>query len=177
MRRLLIVSLVLSWTVSLNASEPDARSLLLDVASQYRNAKSFRIEFETKITSSSPFANGWSKQIHIVAADENKYHYEANGSAGRHIRINDGESDWFYSPSAHQYSVQSAEGKPRSAANGAAAGTTEGWIKAAIHRLLTLDQDADGAAMQHDEVLRIGAARIPCYVVRTTREMSFREGT
>jgi thiol-disulfide isomerase/thioredoxin len=173
MRRLLIVSLLLSWTLSLNASEPDARSILLDVAAQYRNSKSFRIEFETKITSSSTFANGWSKQTHKVAADENKYYFEADGSSGRHIRVNDGESDWFYSPSAHQYSVQSPDGNPRSAVNG----TAEGWIKATIHSLLTLDQDADGAVMQHDEVLRIGGSRIPCYVVRTIREMSFREGT
>lgn len=177
MRRLLIVSLVWSWTLLLNASQADARLLLIDIAGQYRNSKSFRIEFETKITSSSPFGNGWSKQIHKVAADENKYYFEADGSAGRHIRINDGESDWFYSPSAHQYSVQSADGKPRSVANGTAGSTTEGWIKSAIHSLLTLDQDADGAVLQREELLRIGGARIPCYVVHTTREMSFREGT
>lgn len=177
MRRLLIVSLVWSWTLSLNASQPDARSLLLDIAGQYRNSKSFRIEFETKITSSSPFGNGWLKQVHIVAADENKYHYEVEGSSGQRLRINDGESDWFYSPRIHQYSVQSPDGNPRPAANGTASGTTEGWIKSAIHSLLTLDEDADGAVMQHEELLRIGGSRIPCYVVHTTREMSFREGT
>lgn len=177
MRRLLIVSFIWSWTLSLNASQPDARSILLDVAGQYRNSKSFRIEFETKITSSSAFGKGWSRQIHTVAADDNKYHYEVEGSSGQRIRINDGESDWFYSPRVHQYSVQSAEGKARSVAQGTAAGTTEGWIKSAIHSLLTLDEDADGAVLQHDEVLRIDGSRIPCYVVRTTREMSFREGT
>ena len=177
MRRLLVVSLVLSWTLFLNASEPDARSLLHDVASQYRNAKSFRIEFETKITSSSPFGHGWLKQTYTVAADDNRYHYEADGSAGRRIRINDGDSDWFYSPRMHRYSVQSVDGQRRSNANGVAGGTTEGWIKSAIHSLLTIDDDADGAVMEHDEALRIGGSRISCYVVRTTREMSFREGT
>jgi thiol-disulfide isomerase/thioredoxin len=164
--------------LGLSASQPDAKSLLRNAAAHYRNAQSFRIEFETSITTSSPFSNGWSKQIHIVAVADHKYHYEAEGSGGQRIRINDGESDWFYRPLMHQYSVQPSDGtKPRSAVRGTAAGTTEGWIKAAIQSLLDLDEDADGGVMQHDEMLRIGASKIPCYVVRTVRQMSFREGT
>jgi thiol-disulfide isomerase/thioredoxin len=177
-RRVLVFPSFLLWTLAVSASRPDAQSLLRDAAAHYRNARSYRIEFETKITSSSPYSNGWSKQIHIVAAADRKYHYEVEGSAGRRIRVNDGQSDWFYSPSMHEYSVQPADGsKPRFAARGTAAGTTEGWIKSAIHSLLNLDEDSGAAVIQHDEALRIGKAKIPCTMVRTVREMSFREGT
>ena len=178
MRKLFVVSISLLWTLSVSASQPDAKSLLCDAAVRYRTAQSFRIEFETRITSSSPYSNGWSTQIHMVAAADHKYHYEVEGSGGRRIRINDGQSDWFYSPNMHEYSVQPVEeGKARSAVRGTSAGTTEGWIKSAIHSLLNLDEDADVAVVQHDEVLRIGKSKIPCTVVRTLREMSFREAT
>lgn len=177
MRRLLELSSFLLWSLSLCASQPDAKSLLRDAAAHYRNAQSFRIEFETKITSSSPFSNGWSKQIYIVAAVDHKFHWEQKGSGLSGIRISDGESDWFYRPSMHEYSVQPADGsKPRSAAR-TAGGTTEGWIKSAIHSLLSLDEDADSAVMQQDEVLKVGETKVPCYVARAIREMSFREGT
>ena len=48
MRRLLVFSSFFWWTLSLCASQPDAKSLLRDAAAHYRNAQSFRIEFETK---------------------------------------------------------------------------------------------------------------------------------
>jgi outer membrane lipoprotein-sorting protein len=76
--------------------------LLRDAAAHYRNAQSFRIEFETKITSSSPFSNGWSKQIYIVATIDHKFHWEQKGSGLSGIRISDGESDWFYRPSIRE---------------------------------------------------------------------------
>ena len=74
MRRLLVFSSFFLWTLGLSASQPDAKSLLRNAAAHYRNAQSFRIEFETSITTSSPFSNGWSKQIHIVAVADHKYH-------------------------------------------------------------------------------------------------------
>jgi len=102
MRRLLVFSSFFWWTLSLCASQPDAKSLLRDAAAHYRNAQSFRIEFETKITSSSPFSNGWSKQIYIVATIDHKFHWEQKGSGLSGIRISDGESDWFYQPSIRE---------------------------------------------------------------------------
>lgn len=178
MRKLAMAHTFLLWTVPLFASQPDPKSLLRDAAAHYRNARSFRIEFETKITSSTPFSNSWSKQRYLVARADQKYHYEADGSGGQRIRINDGESDWFYRPLTHQYSVQRpGGGELRSAARGTAGGTTEAWINAGIHSLLDLDEDAEGSVMQHDEALRIGQSKFHCFVIRTVREMSFREGT
>ncbi len=181
MRRPVTAAMLLLWVAPLFALQPDAKSLLRDTAARYRGATSFRIEFETTITSSSPYSHGWSKQMYVVAASDHKYYWEANGSSHHEIRINDGQSEWFYRPSAHEYSVQSSNPvnstAPRSHSRGIAGGTTEGWIKSAIHSLLHLDDDADASVMQRDKVLRIARTKIPCYVVRTAQTMSFREGT
>jgi hypothetical protein len=67
--------------------------------------------------------------------------------------------------------------KSGSQARGTAEGTTEGWIKSAIHSLLQLDDDADTSVLQHDELLRIAKTKFPCYVVHAVHSMSFREGT
>ncbi|MGA7770780.1 MAG: TlpA disulfide reductase family protein [Candidatus Sulfotelmatobacter sp.] len=177
MKRIFVAAILLLWTAYVSASQPDANSLLHNAAARYREAKAFRIEFETTISASSPYSHSWSKQIYIVAASDHKYHWEQKGSGIRGVRINDGQSDWFYRPGAHVYSVQSADStKPRSQARGAAGGTTEGWIKSAIHSLLQLDDDADASVMERDAVLRIAKAKIPCYVVHSTHSMSFREG-
>jgi outer membrane lipoprotein-sorting protein len=121
------------------ALQPNAKSLLHDAAARYRNSKSFRLEFETTITSSSPYSHGWSKQMYAVAAADHKYHWEQKGSGMTGLRISDSQSDWFYRPGAHAYSVQSPDStKSGSQARGTAGGTTEGWIKSAIHSLLQL---------------------------------------
>ena len=177
MGRLLAFSSFLLSSLSLCAAQPDAKSLLRDAAAHYRNAQSFRIEFETKITSSSPFSDGWSEQVYIVATVDHKFHWEQKGSGLSGIRISDGESDWFYRPNMHEYSVQPAGVSKTQSAARSAVGTTEGWIKSAIHGLLNLDEDADSAVMRQGAVLKIGETKIPCHVVRTLREMSFREGT
>lgn len=178
MKRISTFVIFLVSAVTLSASQPDARTLLHDAATRYRDAKFFRIEFETTITTSSLYSHGWSKQIYVVAAADPKYHWEQKGSGLAGVRITDGQSDWFYHPSAHSYSVQSADStKPRSQARGAAAGNTEDWVKSSIHSLLHLDEDAESAVMQRDAVLKINRAKIPCFVVHSVRSLSFREGT
>ena len=178
MQRAATGPVLLLWVIPLFASQPDAKSLLRDAAIRYRDAKSFRIEFETTITSWSPYSHGWSKQMYTVAAADHKYHWEQEGSGMTGLRISDGQSDWFYRPGPHEYSVQSADSpKPSSQARGTAGGTTEGWIKSAIHSLLQLDDDADASVLQHDETLRIEQTKFPCYVVHAVQSMSFREGT
>ncbi|MGA9543293.1 MAG: TlpA disulfide reductase family protein [Candidatus Sulfotelmatobacter sp.] len=178
MQRPVTAAMLILWVAPLFALQPDAKSLLRDAAARYRDAKSFRIEFETTITSSSPYSSGWSKQMYVVAVADHKYHWEGRGTGLRGVRINDGQSDWFYVPGMHEYSVQSADStKPRLSVRGTAGGTTESWIKSAIHSLLHLDDDADASVMQREEVLRIAKAKIPCYVVHAVQSMSFREGT
>jgi thiol-disulfide isomerase/thioredoxin len=177
MKRISTLVIFLISAANLSASQPDARTLLHDAATHYRDAKSFRIEFETTITSSSPYAHSWSKQIYVVATSDHKHHWEQKGSGLAGVRISDGQSDWFYRPGAHEYSVQSADSnKPRSQARGTAGGTTEGWIKSAMHSLLQIDDDADASVMERDTVLRIAKTKIPCYVVHSARSMSFHEG-
>jgi cytochrome c biogenesis protein CcmG/thiol:disulfide interchange protein DsbE len=171
-------AILLLWATPLFALQPDAKTLLRDAAARYRNANSFRIEFETKITSSTPFSGGWSKQVYLVAAADQKYHWESEGTGARRVRISDGQSDWFYIPGMREYSVQSADStKPRLAVRGIAGGTTESWIKSAIHSLLVLEDDADASVLQHDGVLKIGKAKFSCYVVHTVNSQSFRQGT
>jgi thiol-disulfide isomerase/thioredoxin len=163
---------------SLSAVHPDAKSLLCDAAARYREAKTFRLEWKTKIKSSSPYSSGWSKQTYVVAADEHKYHWEGRGSGLRGLRINDGQNDWFYRAGVHEYSVtQSDSGtEPAPRVRGVAGGTTEGWIKSSMQSLLHLDDDADVAEMQPSEVLTIAHARVPCYVVHARHSISFRQG-
>jgi thiol-disulfide isomerase/thioredoxin len=173
------LSFVLLTSSSLfSGVQPDARSLLRDAAKHYRDTTAFHLAWETKITSSSPYSSGWSKQMYVVAADGRKYHWEAEGNGLHSLRINDGESDWFYRPSMHQYSVARSDatkpGPPQ--ARGGAGGTTEGWIKSAMQSLLHLDDDANAAEMQSEEVLTIGTVKIPCYVVHARHSMSFRQG-
>lgn len=178
MRRLISIAALLLWVPTSFASQPDAKSLLREAAARYRDATNFRIEFETTINSSAPFSSGWSKQTYILAASDRKFHWEADGSGAHRIRISDGQSDWFYRPGVNKYSIRFADSpNPRIAANGTAGGTTAGWIQAAMHSLLHLDDDADAATLERDEVLRIGKMKIPCYVVRASYSMSFHEGT
>ncbi|HUO15838.1 MAG TPA: hypothetical protein VMX38_12695 [Verrucomicrobiae bacterium] len=131
MQRTVITAVLLLSVTPLFGLQSDAKALLRDAAARYRNAKSFRIEFEAKITSSTPFPGGWSRQSYMVAAADQKYHWESEGAGTRRIRVSDGQSDWFYAPSVDQYSIQSADStRPRFAARGTAAGTTESWVKA-----------------------------------------------
>jgi outer membrane lipoprotein-sorting protein/peroxiredoxin len=178
MRIPVTLATLLLWLSPLFGLPPNAKSLLHDAAARYRNSKSFRLEFETTITSSSPYSHGWSKQMYAVAAADHKYHWEQKGSGLTGLRISDSQSDWFYRPGAHAYSVQSPDStKSGSQARGTAGGTTEGWIKSAIHSLLQLDDDADSSVLQHDELVRIAKTKFPCYVVHAVHSMSFREGT
>ena len=106
MRIPVTLATLLLWLSPLFALPPNAKSLLHDAAARYRNSKSFRLEFETTITSSSPYSHGWSKQLYAVAAADHKYHWEQKGSGLTGLRISDSQSDWFYRPGAHAYSVQ-----------------------------------------------------------------------
>ena len=178
MQRSVTVSVLLLWAMPLLASHPDAKSLMRDAAARYRDATSFRIEFETTISTSSPYSHGWLKQIYTVAAADHKYHWEEKGSGMTGLRISDGQTDWFYRPNAREYSVRPTDSpKLSSQAHGAAAGTTDGWIRAAIHSLLQLDDDADASVLERDETLRIEKTKFPCYVVHAVQSMSLREGT
>jgi len=163
---------------SFSAAQPDAKSILREAASRYREAKTFHLEWETKITSSSPYSSSWSKQSYVVAADEHRYHWEGKGSGLRGLRINDGQNDWFYRGALHEYSVAQsnpvAESGPR--VRGVAGGTTEGWIKSSMQSLLHLDDDADAAEMQRSEVLTIASTKVPSYVIHATHAISFRQG-
>jgi thiol-disulfide isomerase/thioredoxin len=178
MQKPVVVAMLLLGFAPLFAQQQDAKSLLRAAAARYRDTKSFRIEFETTITSSSLYSHGWAKQIYVVAAANHKYHWEQKGSGMPGLRINDGQRDWFYRPGVHEYSVQSADStQPHSQVRGTAGGTTEGWIQSAMHSLLHLDEDADTSVMQREEVLKIAKQRVSCYVVNTARSMSFREGS
>ena len=184
MQRAAKAATLLLWaTTPLFASQPfalhpDVKTLLRDAAAHYRNTKLFRIEFETKITSSTPFSTSWSRQLYLVAAADQKYHWESEGTGARRMRINDSQNDWFYVPALHEYSVQSADSsKPRLAVRGTVGGTTDSWIKSAIYSLQHLDEDVDASVVQREERLRIGRARFPCYVVHAVRSQSLREGT
>jgi thiol-disulfide isomerase/thioredoxin len=161
-----------------SAAQPDAKSILRDAAARYREAKTFHLEWETKITSSSPYSGGWAKQTYVVAADEHRYHWEGGGSGLRGLRINDGQNDWFYRAGLHEYSVAQSNGATESGprARGGAGGTTEGWIKSSMQSLLHLDDDADAAEIERSEVLTIANTKVPCYVVHASHSISFRQG-
>jgi thiol-disulfide isomerase/thioredoxin len=164
--------------LSLSAAQPDAKSILRDAAARYQEAKTFFLEWETKITSSSPYSSSWSKQTYVVAADEHRYHWEGGGSGLRGLRINDGQNDWFYRAGVNEYSVAQSNSatEPGPRARGVAGGTTEGWIKTSMQSLLHLDDDADAAEMQRSEVLTIANTKVPCYVVHASHSISFRQG-
>jgi thiol-disulfide isomerase/thioredoxin len=170
------VAALLLCTSTLLAQAP-AKSVLHDAAAKYRAAKRFHIAWETKITTSSRLSSGWSKQMYVVAADGPKYHWEADGSSIRGVRISDGASDWFYRPAAHEYSVQSSNrNNSPSQARGTAVGTTESWVKSAMYSLLHLDDDVDAAELVREEVLSLGNTKVECIVVRAKRFFSVREG-
>jgi thiol-disulfide isomerase/thioredoxin/outer membrane lipoprotein-sorting protein len=171
------VSIVL-LNSSLSAVQPDVKSILRDAAARYREAKTFHLEWETTITVSSPYSSSWSKQTYVVAADEHRYHWEGRGSGLRGLRINDGQNDWFYRASVHEYSVAQSNSatEPSPRARGVAGGSTEGWIKSSMQGLFHLDDDADAAEMQRSEVLTIANTKVQCYVVRASRSISLRQG-
>ncbi len=176
MRKRVVAGTFLLVAASLSAGQSDGRSLLRDAAARYRDANSFRLEWQTKITTSSPYSNGWTKQMYVVAAADHKFHFEVQGTGLTGIRISDGQSDWFYRPALRQYSVQSTDpAKPRPQVPGIAGGTTESWIKSAMQSLLHLDDDADSAELLREEMLAIGTAALRCSVVQVKRAMSFRE--
>jgi outer membrane lipoprotein-sorting protein len=100
MRIPVTLATLLLWLLPLFGLQPNAKSLLHDAAARYRNSKSFRLEFETTITSSSPNSHGWSKQMYAVAAADHKYHWEQKGSGMTGLRLSDSQSDWFYRPGA-----------------------------------------------------------------------------
>ncbi|MCU1286794.1 MAG: hypothetical protein JWO13_3144 [Acidobacteriales bacterium] len=177
MRRPSVVLPFLLIAISLSASENDAKAMLRQAAAKYRDAKSFHLEWETKITSASAFASGWQKQTFVVAGEDRKFHYEAKGTALRGLRISDGQSDWFYQSGLRQYSVQPSQpDKARVQARGTAGGTTEGWVKTAMQSLLRVDDDAESSEILGDEVVTIGTAKFPCLKVHARQLSSFREG-
>jgi thiol-disulfide isomerase/thioredoxin/outer membrane lipoprotein-sorting protein len=158
--------------------QPDPKTLLRDAAAKYRTAQTFQLEWQTKITTSSPYAEGWIKQTYIVAADQTKFHFEQQGNGFASIRISDGESDWFYRPGVNRYYIQPVDlSHGQSRARGSAGGTTSEWVKTTMRSLLQLDDDANDAELTGEEVLKLDGEKIPCHIVRSTRSMSYREGS
>lgn len=159
-------------------AQPDAGKLLREAAEKYRAATSFDLQWETTITTKSPYADGWSKQIYRVAEDGRKFHWENTGSGLRGLRISDGQSDWFYQPGLNQYFIRQADQKNPSpgGARGGAGGTTEDWVKSSMQSLLRLEDDSDDAVMAKDELLTFGTEKVLCSVVRAQRTITYREG-
>src|SRR5512146_899612 len=133
MRSFVLLGVSVAYVTTFSVGQVDAGSLLRKAAARYREAKTFQIEWETKVTTSSEFSHGWSRQSYVVAADGPRFHWEVNGSTRRGLRISDGQNDWFYRPTAREYSIQSAVPEvPQSHVRGTAAGTAESWVKSAL---------------------------------------------
>jgi thiol-disulfide isomerase/thioredoxin len=178
MRRLVLIAVVSLWSSVLFSLQPDAKQLLRDAAGKYRGAQTFQLEWQTKITNISPYSEGWIKQSYVVAADRTRFHFEQQGNGLASIRVSDGESDWFYRPGVNQYYIQPVDpNKGQSRARGSAAGSTSDWVKSATRSLLQLDDDANNAELAGEELLKMSSEHIPCYVVRSTLSMSYREGS
>jgi thiol-disulfide isomerase/thioredoxin/outer membrane lipoprotein-sorting protein len=159
-------------------AEPDAAQLLRNAAKQYRESQNYRLEWETKITETTPFSNGWSKQSYVVAVSDKKVRFERKGSGPNWVRISDGETDWFLDPGLRQYSIQPADpSKPIGpAVAGTAAGTAQGWVKSSVQSLQRLDGEAASADIEKDETLKIGPSAFSCAVVHSLQATSYREG-
>ncbi len=154
----------------------DAAQLLRYASAKYKNRKTYQLEWETKITTVTPYSSGWSKQSYIVAASDNKIHFER--TAPDWLRVTDGETDWFLERGLRQYSIQPADAsKPRGPrVGGTAGGTAQSWANAALQSLVRLNDEADYAEFEKDETIRVGTFSIPCSIVRTVQTTSYREG-
>jgi cytochrome c biogenesis protein CcmG, thiol:disulfide interchange protein DsbE len=149
------------------ASQTGALALLERVSHHYAEAKSYSIKMVRERSLSNPFERSWQKVIlFAVQAPGARLHYEAQGSAGKALRIADGKTEWVYHEGELRYTkkpvAESDFTKPT-----VVDPTGFGLIEAGMLRksLASLAGRYISAERLPDRSLKIDSRKVRCYVI------------
>lgn len=152
--------------------------ILARTAMQYRGLATYKFEATTTVVSALIDRNlghttkGYSQSRILVAGEPGRIRIENTGGDVDVIYVNDGRTAWTYLPARHQYSRQAGATliRPGGPDDFLSHNPILAPLNVLVARLSYLDERF-GASLEREETLRVGQARIPCWVI------AFRDGS
>jgi thiol-disulfide isomerase/thioredoxin/outer membrane lipoprotein-sorting protein len=178
MRRVIPVSILFLWAVSLIAQVPkqeftDARALLDAVAKNYAGAADgFRMEeIETTVRKGELEDSRTTVYRTSIQGPDNLYRIDTRSPHGSYMQVSDGKVEWIYLAETKMYVErpvpQSWPGFPKVYA----VGQTE--LRSAWDMRTQLEMQMSGSqnlTLLPEETIAIAGRDYPCYVVRATQD-------
>jgi thiol-disulfide isomerase/thioredoxin len=140
--------------------------LLKQVASGYKEAKSYDIASVEERTSSNELSHTWQKTMLTAAlAPGGRFHYEGHSSSGSAMKVADGKTVWSYRVDEHRYTA-----KPSNAATKQTMIVMSEYAMSSAENLrdnlAALAKGLKSANRLPDATIKVNGSKIRCLVVR-----------
>ena len=171
--RIIVLFLAGALPIGCHADQPSIAEILKKVSDTYQNLQSYefvaeRITETAAVGSIEPaqggrvqsnFHKSSTSEIVLAIVNPKEFRPDVKEEGGGLLLVSDGQTKWTYLPKRKQYTEESAAGSTES-------DELRSYRALLVDRFRGLSQYSSSAVLEKDNQLKIGGAKIACYVIK-----------